>query len=334
MLGCESFTSYSHANRTLLFDIHKEDWSDKLLALTGIDREKLPRCLPGGAIAGTVSDTIADELGLARGVQIVVGGHDQCCNALGAGVAQAGSAVDGIGTFECITPVYDHIPEADQMLKYGLNVEHHVLPGLYVSFLFNQGGSLVRWFRNAFAQDVRDAENIYDLLTSEMPAEPTRLFVLPYFETTGSPEYVSNASGVIVGLKTNTTRGEILKAILECVTFYFMESIEAIKNLGIDTSEFVATGGGAKSDAWLQIKADIFGVPFVRPSMTECGLLGTAILAGVATGVFRTPEEGIKRFVQRERVFMPDKGRHAIYRERLAKYQELFPLMRSYLASL
>ena len=334
MLGCEPFTSYSHANRTLLFDIHKQNWSDKLLSVTGIDREKLPNCLPSGTIAGTVADNTADELGLPHGVQIVVGGHDQCCNALGAGITQAGRAVDGIGTFECITPVYKHIPEPDQMLKHGLSVEHYVLPGLYVSFLFNQAGSLVRWFRNTFAQESGNANNIYDLLNSEMPIEPTRLFVLPFFETTGSPNYVSNASGVIVGLKTNTTRGEILKAIMECTTFYFVKSVEAIRNMDIDTSEFVATGGGAKSDDWLQIKADIFGVPFVRPGMTECGLVGTAVLAGVATGVFRTPEEGIKRFVKRERVFLPDNDRHEIYQERLAKYQELFPLMRDYLSEM
>ena len=334
MLGCEPFTSYSLANRTLLFDIHRQDWSDKLLKATGIDRDKLPCCLPGGVIAGTVSDTAADDCGLPHGVKVVVGGHDQCCNALGAGVSQAGSAVDGIGTFECITPVYDHIPQADQMLKNGLNVEHHVLPGFYVSFLFNQAGSLVRWFRNTFARDQRETNNIYDLLAAEMPSDPTRLFVLPYFEPSGSPGFVGNASGVIAGLKTTTTRGEILKAIMESSTFYFVESVRAMRDIGIDTSEFVATGGGAKSDAWLQIKADIFGVPFVRLRVTECGLLGAAILAGTATGVFKTPEEGVECFVRREQVFTTDQNRHTIYRERLTKYQELFPLMREYLAGL
>jgi xylulokinase len=333
MLGCEPFTSFSHANRTLLFDIHREDWSDELLNATGIDRTKLARCLPGGAIAGVVSDNAATELGLPPDVKIVVGGHDQCCNALGAGIHEPGRAVDGIGTYECITPIYGHIPEARDMLASGLNVEHHVLPGMYVSFLFNQGGSLVRWFRDTFAGDLRNAPDVYDRLTAEIPEDPTRLLVLPYFEPTGSPGYIADASGVILGLKMNTTRGEIFKAIMESVTFYFTESIQALKRMGIDTSEFIATGGGAKSDAWLQIKADILGVPFVRPRITECGLLGTAILAGVSTGVFKTPAEGVEVFVKPDRVFEPDKERHTVYCERNGKFQKLYPLLRDYLAS-
>lgn len=333
MLGCDPFTSYSHANRTLFFDIQRQDWSDELLGTAGIDRKKLPRCLPSGEIAGTVSDSVADEIGLPRGVKVVVGGHDQCCNALGAGLSQAGRAVDGIGTFECITSVYDHIPAANAMLEQGLSIEHHVVAGLYVSFLYNQAGSLVRWFRNTFAKERRDERGIYGLLDAEMPVEPTRLFVLPYFEMTGGPDFVDDASGVIVGLKTHTTRGEILKAIMESVTYYFVESVESLRAMGIDASEFVATGGGAKSDPWLQIKADILGVSFVRPRITECGLLGAAILAGSASGVFSTPDEGVECFVRRERSFEPDKSRHSIYRERLDRYRELFPLMKDYLSA-
>jgi xylulokinase len=242
--------------------------------------------------------------------------------------------VDGIGTFECITPVYDQILPTAPMLKNGLNIEHHVIEGLYVSFLFNQAGSLVRWFRDTFALESRHLDDIYSRLGLEMPAEPTNLFVLPYFAPTGSPRFIADASGVIVGLKMNTTRGDILKAILESVTYYFVESMHALKGIGFDTSEFIATGGGAKSDSWLQIKADIFGVPFVRPTITECGLLGTTILAGVATGEFKNVAEGAKIFVKRERVFEPNAKRQALYRERIAKYQELFPLMYPFLKSL
>ena len=110
------------------------------------------------------------------------------------------------------------------MLSYGLNVEHHVLPGLYVSFIYNQAGALVRWFRDTFASAdcklLREGESIYEVLAAEIPSGPTRLLTLPYFEITGPPGFVSEASGVIVGLKTSTTRGEILKSIMECVTFY------------------------------------------------------------------------------------------------------------------
>ncbi len=333
MLGCEPITSYSLANRTLLFDIRREGWSERLLAFSEIPREKLPKPVPSGTIAGTVSDRIVEELNLPRGVKVVVGGHDQCCNSLGAGIHKAGTAVCGIGTFECITPTYERLPQSSLMIKNGLNIEHHVLPNLFVSFIYNQAGSLVRWFRDTFASAdkklMKEGDDIYEMLSEEMPAEPSSLLVLPYFEMTGPPDFVSDASGVIVGLKTSTTRGEILKAIMECVTFYFVDSVNALKDMGIDTSEFVATGGGAKSSCWLQIKADIFGVPFVRPCITEGSILGAAMLAGISTGVFKDPEEGIKRFVKRDMIFEPDSARHKIYLEKLEKYRKLLPALKA-----
>ena len=332
-LGGEAVTSYSLASRTLLFDVQDGTWSPELLRLSGIGPSKLAPPRPSGTVTGEVSAAMAKRLGLPRGVQIVVGGHDQCCNALGAGIGSAGRAVCGIGSFECLTPVYDRIPPAEPMLRHGLNVEHHILPGLYVSFIFNQGGLLVKWFRNTFAAEA-EPEGLYARLDNEMPDGPTRLMVLPYFEVTGPPEYVGDASGVIAGLKMGTTRGEILKAILEGETFYFAAGMEALRELGINTTEFVATGGGARSDRWLQIKADIFGIPFVRPRFTEGSLLGAALLAGISTGVFRSVEEGVQRFVVRERVFEPDPGRHELYRERAAKYRLLFPLLREYLKTL
>ena len=101
MLGCDPFVTYSGANRTLLFDIHKETWSDDLVSRSGLDTSFFPKCMPGGDIVGTVSDKAAQELGLLPGVLITAGGHDQCCNALGAGIAQGVKAVDGMRSNRC-----------------------------------------------------------------------------------------------------------------------------------------------------------------------------------------------------------------------------------------
>ena len=106
MLGGEPVTNNSHANRTLFFDLDRNDWSDELLAWSGVPREKLGPVVPGGTVIGTVLPAMADELGLSPGVKIVAGGHDQCCNALGCGGITAGHAVYGMGSFDCITPMY------------------------------------------------------------------------------------------------------------------------------------------------------------------------------------------------------------------------------------
>ncbi len=281
---------------------------------------------------------MAAELGLARGAAIVVGAHDQCCNSFGAGAHQPGRAVCGIGTFECVTPSYGGIPAADEMLALHLNIEHQVLPGIYVSFIYNQSGVLVKWYRDTFARADRGLtgpeEDIYDLLMAELPEGPTSLLVLPHFEMTGAPDFISDSAGVIAGLKTTTQRGEILKAILEGATYYFLESIDGLRRLGCDFSSMAATGGGAKSDAWLQVKADILGVPLVRPRFTECGILGAAMLAGLATGQLSSPAAAVDRFVHPEAEFTPDPARHAAYRERFARYRKLYPALEPLLAEL
>jgi xylulokinase len=327
LLGGEALANFTHANRSLLFDLRAEDWSGRLLALGGVEREKLPRAVPSGTVAGGVSRSAAAELGLPEGATIVLGGHDQCCNSLGAGAAAPGRTVCGIGTYECYTPTFDRIPEAAPMLALGLGVEHHVLPGRYVSFLYNPSGALVRWFRDTFAAaEARDGGNVYDRLAAEMPEEPTGLITLPCFDVTGPPDYLADARGMIAGLSTGTTRGEILKSIMESTTFYFADGLEALRRLGLETAEAVATGGGARSDRWLQIKADILGVPFVRPRTTECSVLGAAMLAGLATGCFRDAAEAVGRFVAVERTFQPEAGRHERYRERLELFRQLLPL--------
>jgi len=188
----------------------------------------------------------------------------------------------------------------------------------------------VKWFRDTFA-----SPNLsYETLDAEMPTDPTRLLVLPHFDPPPWPQYIPNTSGIIMGLKTGTKRGEILKAIRESVALYFVEGMTALKNIGCDTTEFIASGGGSTSDLGLQIRADIFGIPMVRPRITEAGLLGTALLAGTATGVFQTLEESVELFVQRDRVFDPNPARHTIYQEKHALYRQLFDTNRKLLKQL
>jgi xylulokinase len=336
MLGCDPVTNNSHANRTLLFDLNKNDWSDELLAWSGIPRAKLGRVVPGGTVIGTVSDSMAKELGLPPGVQVVSGGHDQCCNALGCGAVSAGKAVCGLGSFDCITPVFNKPQDPLAMFRAGLNMEHHVLPALYVAFIFNQAGLLVKWFRDTFAADTvpPKGSDLYSFLDSEMPEAPSRLLVLPHFVPPVSPHYIPGTSGVIAGLKTDTRRGEILKAIKECAALYFVESIETLQKAGMPVAAFIASGGGSKSDSGLQIRADIFGVPFIRPQITEAGLLGTAMLAGISSGVFSSAREAVELFVCDDRIFEPDPDRHALYRGKHALYQQLHPSLKPILKNL
>lgn len=321
-------TSYAHANRTMLFDIRRADWSDDLLGLVDLPRDLLGECVPGGAEIGPVRPAMAERLGLAPQAKVYAGAHDQCCNALGAGVIEPGKAVDGIGTYECITPAFAEIPDdAARMLEFGLCVEHHVIDGLYVTFLYNQAGALVRWFRDSFAPERRDHRDIYDALAAEMPDAPSDVIVLPTFDATGSPAFLSGSTGAIAGLRNSTTRGDVLTGIMQSVTFWFVESLDALRSVGADTSELVATGGGARSDPWLQIKADILNVPITRLANPEATVAGAAMRAGLSTGAFATPAEAVAAFVRRGRTFEPDPARHQQYQPIRQRYRKLLTLL-------
>ncbi len=339
MLGVEPFVDYSLANRTLLFDLDAADWSDELLALAGLERAKLPRPVPTGTVVGEVSRRAAEALGLPPGVIVVAGGHDQCINGVGCGAIAPGQAMYGMGTYICMMPIFDHRPAPAAMIGQGLNTEHHAAAGRFVSFIYNHGGSLLRWFRDTFAAAERAAaqaagRDIYAALLAEMPAGPSRVMALPHWAPTGPPEFIADSSGVLAGLKLDTSRGEILKGILEGVTFYQRACLETLPAAGIAIADLRAVGGGSRSDLWIQLSADILGRPFLRPRVTEAGVLGAAIVAGVGSGLFPSLAAGVETMVAIERTFEPNPRQQRLYEQRFALYQRLGPLMRAYLRDL
>ena len=207
MLGADAHVDYSLANRTLLFDLASCTWSAELLAWAQLDPEKLPPTIPSGQVTGTVARVIAAELGIPAGIPIISGGHDQCCNSVGCGVIEPGRAMLGMGSYVCMVPVFPRRPDAAGMIARGLNTEHHAVPGQYVSFIYNQGGILVKWFRDTFAQAERrqalqTGQDLYTTLFSEMPDEPGKLIVLPHFTTTGPPDFLQDFERGDCGAKT------------------------------------------------------------------------------------------------------------------------------------
>jgi sugar (pentulose or hexulose) kinase len=225
------------------------------------------------------------------------------------------------------------------MMMRGLNTEHHAVPGLFVSFIYNQGGVLVKWFRDTFAraehqQAVERGESLYPALFAEIPQDPTALLVLPHFTITGPPRFISDSCGVISGLKLGTTRGEILKGILESATFYLYEIIESLPEAGMMIDELIAAGGGSQSDAWVQLSADILGKPFRRLQMHEAGALGAAILAGKGAGVFPFLRSGVQAMVRLGERFEPDPDKQKQYAERFERYRRFAQAMEKTLREL
>lgn len=336
MLGAEPAIDYSLANRSLLFDMDGACWSDRIAGKAGIQKEKLPAPVPSAIVTGRVSREAARQTGLAAGTVIVSGAHDQCSNAVGSGVVSERIAMCGMGSYLCVVPVFAKRPEPAVMLPLGLNTEHHAAPGRYVSFLYTRGGSLVKWFRDTFAGADRDiasekGRDIYEILLAEMPPQPGSIVVLPRFAPMGPPDFASDAAGVIAGMTLETSRGEILRGIIEGTLFHIRDLVDSIVAAGVAIDELRAVGGGSKSAAWVGMCADIFGRPVARPQVAEAGCLGAAIMAGIGSGAFQGFPDGVEAMVSLGDRIEPDPGRQRSYEAGYQRHRELWPLLKSFL---
>jgi xylulokinase len=334
MLGGKPVTNYSLANRTLLFDINTCEWSVELIRASGIAPDKLAPVCQSGLFLGRVSPTACLETGLKPGVAIISGGHDQCCAALGSGITgNSNTALYGMGTYTCVVPAYSVIPDKEFMQNNQLNIEHHVTPGFFVSFIYNMsGGALVKWFRQTFTEYVnctnRLAEITYENLFKEIPDQINDIIVIPRFGPTGPPEFLKKSKGTISGLSFNHTRGDILLAILEGISFYFKEFFEIPGAEAFGINKFIVSGGGSKSRRWIQVTSDILNQPMVSNAATEAGSLGAAILASTGSNVFPSVFEGAANMVKKDFEITPNAHNVKIYADKYKKYRELYSYLK------
>ncbi len=193
MLGAEPAVDYSLANRTLLFDVDACAWSREI---GGHRRASIFRSFPipspreHGSAAFPVR--LRRSWASPTSTAIVAGSHDQCANALGCGVTDAGFGMSGMGTYLTIVPVFTGRKTPEIMMRWGLNTEHHAVPGRFVSFIYNQGGLLLKWYRDTFARADKEAaeksgRDVYADLISEIPAGPSQRIRAPALHGHGPP---------------------------------------------------------------------------------------------------------------------------------------------------
>lgn len=333
-LGVTPTIDTSMAGRTMAFDLRENRWSSEILAAAGVDPAKLPEVAPAGVPVGTLPDATCDALGLPRGVLAATGGHDQPCGALGSGISEPGLAMDATGTVECITPIFAAPVLTPAMQESNYCCYHHVVPGLYASLAFNfTGGSLLRWYRDQFgAIEQEEARvsglDVYDIMIGKAAGGPSSVFVLPHFTMTGTPWFDAHSRGAILGLTLATTRAEVVKGLLDGITYEMRLNLERLSGAGVRVERLRAIGGGAKSRTWMQLKADIFGRPVSSLNVSEAACLGAAMLAGVAVGEYASPQEAARELVRVVDTFDPRPEEAARYEEAYQVYRDLYPTLR------
>lgn len=324
------------AARTMAMDLETLDWSEKILDAARIERDLLPPIAAAGSSQGTIGAAAASDLGLPAGVEAVTGGHDQPCGALGAGVTRPGTALDATGTVECITAVMDAPRCSDAMLAGRYPSYPHVVDGRWITIAFNfTGGVLLRWFRDQLGEPevsaaIAAGSDPYAALIASAASDAAGVYVLPHFAATGNPWFDTQSAGALVGLRLSTSRGELIKAVLDGITYEIRLNLERLAGAGPPVSRLRAVGGGARSATWLQLKADIFGMPVATVNIEECAAFGAALLAGEGCGVFASAEMAAQEFVRETRVFEPDPTSAARHTERFHHYEALYPALRQF----
>lgn len=322
MLTGNAYINYSLAARTMAFDIRNKCWSSEILSAAGIDKELLSTPVPPAHIAGEIKPEIAKMLGIKNSIKIVNGAHDQVSAAVGAGVLESGQAMDGTGTVECVVPVFDKIPENEQLYNEGYAVVPFAIDGKYVCYALSYtGGAAIKWFRDNIS-----TEKSYAVLDKSVKDGPTGILVMPHFAGGANPYMDIRSKAAFLGLTLGHTSSDIYKALMEGVTYEMMINVTHLESYGIVPQKLYATGGGAASEVWLQIKADILNRPITALLAKEAGACGTCMLTGCAMGIYKDLFEAKNYFVKEKKTFTPKDN--ANYKKYFEAYKKIYGAVR------
>lgn len=317
-----------------LLDVRTRRWHDDLAAGLGVPVALLPEVVESGTVVGAVSAEAAVATGLREGLPIVLGGGDLQLGALGVGATEGVVAV-GIGTGgHCVavapTPTLDP--------KRRLSCLAHVVPGHWeLEGLGRASGGTFRWFKDQLG-DVesvlqwRAHRDAYSLLIDEMPTGvggSRGIVVIPAWAGLGAPYNDGGFPGMILGLRLDHDRGALIRAFVEGITFEQRVILDAVREVVDDVAEVRAWGGAAKSDAWCQIEADVFGVPVVRTRQPDASVIGAAVCSAVAVGAVADFAEGIATLVSTGETFEPDPAAVASYERYADVYRRAIDALRA-----
>lgn len=328
------FTDFSLATRTLAFDIKKCEWSDTMLKHSGIDKEKLPTPVPSGTVIGKVTEQNVEKLNLKKGCVVITGGHDQVCACIGAGVVDVGQCNDGTGTVECMSIMFDKIPSKQSFYDSGYAVVPYAIANTYITYAFTfTGGALLKWFRDKIAyleNGMLKEKNIdlYDYYCDKEVNLPTKILTLPYFVGSATPYMDANAQGVILGLNLETTSADIFHSLMEGTTYEMKTNLEILSKSGVEITECTATGGGARSKKWLQIKADVLDLPIYPLRSNEGGIEGCFILSCVALGYEKSIKSAVEKFIKRGTPYISNVTKTVEYEKQFERYKKLYPSLK------
>lgn len=330
----------SDASGTNLLDVPRRCWSQEILRLLDIDPALLPRLYESPEITGTVTSQAAALTGLATGTPVVGGAGDNAAAAVGTGVVETGKAFTTIGTSGVVFAHSDTVAIDPQGRVHTFC---HAVPGCYTVMSCTLAAGLsLKWFRDTFCgAEVETARGmgvdpyyILDKQAENIPIGANRLLYLPYLMGERSPLLDENSRGIFFGLSAIHTKADLLRAVMEGVTYSQRQNLDILREMGVVFETMLACGGGGSSPLWRQMLADVLGCPVSTTVSKEGPALGAALLAGVGAGVYPSVQAACRRVVQVNPPQQPDAQRQAQYEPVYQLYRQLYPALRDSFLSL
>jgi xylulokinase len=317
-------TEVSDASGTAMFDVVNRRWSMEMMDGLGLDRTILPRCYESTEVTGVISAEAAALTGLAAGTPVVGGGGDQASSAVGNGIVEPGIVSCTIGTSGV---VFAHMEKVAYDAAGRVHTFCHAVPGKWHVMGVTQGAGLsLQWLRNQLVPGVS-----YDDLTAEAAHSPRGadgLFWLPYLMGERTPHLDATARGGWIGLTAKHTRADLIRAVVEGVSYSQKDCLGIIEQLGVPVSSVRVSGGGARSPFWRQILADVFGKPVVTLENQEGSAYGAALLAMVGTGEFGTVPEACHATIRETECVEPRAAESKTYAGGYETYRALYPALK------
>ena len=322
---CDTTQAYGYH----FFDIRRDQWDADAANRIGVPLDKMPRLCASTDVVGTLTAQAANGMGLRAGIPVIAGCLDAASGALGAGVTRVGHTNEQGGQAGGMAVSLDHV-----IIEPRLIFSHHVVPGQYILQAGTVGGGTLSWFRDQLGQVETNAgallgQSPFELFSQQAGSTPpgaNGLIFLPYMAGERTPLWSSVARGVFFGLSYNSTRADMLRAIMEGCAFAVYDNLQIAEEHGVTVTEYLGSGGATQSAVWCQIKADIYGKPFIVARRADGGegghSLGLYALTAYGVGLADDIGACVENALPNRQVFEPSQDNHA-------HYQEIFQVYRS-----
>ena len=311
---------YSDAAGTLLLDIKERRWSEKILDEFNIPKSLMPKLAESQEVIGILKKDLREKYQFEKQVLLVVGGADNPCAAIGSGVVDNNIGLCSIGTSGVIL-FSEKNGESDYEGK--LHYFNHVIPRKYYSMgVTLSAGKSLDWFKETFAKKL-SYEQIFNL-ASQIDVGSNGLLFTPYIDGERTPYFDGRIRGSFIGIDSKHKLEHFSRSVLEGILFSLRDSLELYRHMGKKINGLVSVGGGAKNSIWLQMQADILGVPIFTMKSEQGPSVGAAILAAVGTDIYNSIETCVDHFVKYKSEFVPNEERSEKYQQAYNEYKKIY----------